>query len=96
MDLEDVEPILLRVAALVERGFSVQDARTLSASIAAQSVQSKREYRQRVRFRGAVVELQVVAFLDDFDAVDIDFITDPDLAQLIDKAINEHMESVGK
>lgn len=96
VDLEDVEPILRRVAALVERGFSEQDAKSLSSEISAQVVQSKREYRRRVRFSGADIELQVVAFLDDVDAVDIDFITHPALAQLIDKSIAEHMESVGK
>lgn len=96
VDLEDVEPILLRVAALVEGGFSEQDARALNSQISAQTVQSRREYQHRVRFNGTDTELQVVAFMDDVDAVDIDFVTHPELAQLIDKSISEHMESVGK
>jgi len=95
-DMEDVEPVLRRISTLIESGFSAEDAKSLAAKISAQELESEHEYRYRVRIDGTSADLRVVAFMDDVDAPDLAFFTQPALARSIQTAIGAYMTASGK
>jgi hypothetical protein len=95
-DVEDVEPVLARVAGLVDSGFTASDAKLVASTIAKQPVGSEREYRYPVRAAGGATELRIVAVMDDVDAPDLSFVAHPELARAIQAAIAQYMNEVGK
>lgn len=95
-DAEDVAPVLLRVSRLLSSGLDAADARSLARRINTQALESEKVYEYRVTYRGTRVDLRIVAFMDDIEAVDVAFFTSPALADAIAEQIAAYMEEVGK
>jgi hypothetical protein len=95
-DMEDVAPFLKRLVALVDSGFTSADAEVLADRISKQALDSEREYKYPAGTKSGRTPMRIVVFMDDVDAPDIAFFTEPALADQINAAMAKYFEAVGK
>jgi hypothetical protein len=95
-DAADVAPFLRRVAALVDSGFTVNDADSLAKQITKQALESERSYSFNVIIRDERATLRVVAVMDDVDSPDLAFFSSPTVRAHIDTALARYFRDVGK
>ncbi|HSD30299.1 MAG TPA: hypothetical protein VLB49_00170 [Gemmatimonadales bacterium] len=95
-DLQDVEPFLTRVVALLDSGFTSTDVKDLARTLAAQPAKSERRYEYTVIAGGTRGPLQILVFMDDVDSPDITFFADSGLAARIQAAAKQYFVDVGK
>ena len=93
---EEFQVFLLRVVALIEKGFSEREA----AHVAQLAVQMKhneeRVLEYEVVFLKQRVPLKVALFKDDVSSVDIAFYTEEALSRRLDEQMDLHFSEVGQ
>jgi len=94
-DQEGVEPLLLRLAGVVDSGFSHSDARALATRVAELELEQAGTWSYSVSFEGQSVPLVVEAFQDDHEAPDLYFFSTPSLAARIDSELKRFAEEQG-
>jgi hypothetical protein len=95
-DLEDVGPVLGRISSIIDSGFGTEDAESLSAWIARQSLDTEISYEYEVVFKGTSMPLTIVAFMDDVDTPDLAFFAPETLKTEIEDVVLSYLKEVGK
>lgn len=91
-DLPQVGPFLEGVAAIIDAGFSVEDAKRLADKIADLPVEEEMTAEYTVTFRGAEMPLRIEVFMDDVDAPDLSLFAPSPLADAIDQGMDKFLE----
>jgi hypothetical protein len=87
LELESCSKALRRVARLFSSGFGRDEADRLAREIDALPSEQRGQWTFTVGFEGGTATLAVQALVDDLSMVDLDFITTPEIATRIRKAI---------
>lgn len=94
VEIKHVQPLLRRVAHLLERGFSRSDADRLAAEIRAMPADQSRSWTFKVSYQHVDHPLEVRALLDELGTVDLDFATSAALGTAlrtdVDAYLNAH------
>jgi hypothetical protein len=95
-DMADIGPFLERLSEVTLRSFDRRRADLLTEWIGEQAIGSEASYIYAVVVDGRKTDMRVVVRIEDQDAVDLYFYTDPELARRIDLLMDEFLESVGE
>lgn len=87
LELADCGKALRRVARLFGSGFGRDEADKLAREIDALPSEQRGQWTYTVGFEGGTATLLVQALVDELSMVDLDFITTPEIATRIRKAI---------
>ena len=87
LELADCGKALRRVARLFASGFGRDEADKLAREIDALPSEQRGQWTYTVGFEGGTATLVVHALVDELSMVDLDFITTPEIATRIRKAI---------
>lgn len=87
LELESCGKALRRVARLFSSGFGREEADRLARQIEALPSEQRGHWTFTVGFEGGSATLAVQALVDDLSRVDLDFVTTPEIATRIRKAI---------
>jgi len=93
-NLEDIEPFLSKIAALVDSGLTAADIRAMADEIAKLPVGAQKEYRYNIKTKGGRASLRIGVVVDDDDAADLTFSTADDLTRRIDEAMGQFFEDM--
>ena len=95
LDMEDLQPLLARLAAEVD-GFGDTEIAAIAGEVGRMKVDSTREWKFMVRHGTVRTLLRIQVFLDDVDAPDIALWTSRELASTIGAVVETYMEQQGK
>jgi hypothetical protein len=94
VEIKHVQPLLRRVAHVLEQGFSRSDADRLAAEIRAMPADQSRSWTFKVSYQHVEHPLEVRALLDELGTVDLDFSTSAALGKVlrtdVDAYLNAH------
>ena len=93
-NIEDIEPFLSRIAALVDSGLTAADIRAMADEIARLPVGAEKEYRYNIKTKAGRASLQIGVVVDDDDTADLTFSTAGDLTRRIDEAMGQFFEDM--
>ena len=95
LDMEDLQPLLARLAAEVD-GFSDAEIAAIVREVKRMKVDSTREWKFTVRHGTVLTPLRIQVFLDDVDAPDLALWTSHELASTLGTVVETYMEQQGK
>jgi hypothetical protein len=95
-DMEDIAAFLERVSEVTHLSFDRRRAELLTKWIREQDVGSETRYVYAVVVEGRRADMEVVARIEDHDAVDLHFATHPELVRRIELLFDEFFADVGK
>ena len=94
-DSENVRPFLERLKPLIESGFSDEEILQVQRMMEVLKIDDEKELEFPIRYRGRQTVLRVGIFMDDVNAPDVYFFTDPELAKEIDKEMEKFADELG-
>lgn len=94
-DGENVRPFLKRLKPLVESGFADGEIAQVVQMLERLQIDEEREMEFSIRYRGKPTVLRIQIFMDDVNAPDVAFFTDPELAKEIDSAMEQFAAELG-
>ena len=86
-DSEEVGPFLARLKPLIELGFSDKEILQVQKTLESMKVDEEKDLEFPIRYQGEQTVLRIRIFMDDVNAPDLFFFTDPKLAEAIDAEI---------
>lgn len=93
VEIKHVQPLLRRVAHLMDQGFTRTEADKLAAEIRAMPAEQPKSWSYQVRYEGAMHPLEIRALLDELGTVDLDFATSPALAPVLRTDLDAYLNS---
>jgi len=94
-DSENVRPFLERLKPLIESGFSDEEILQVQRMMEVLKIDDEKELEFPILYRGRETVLRVGIFMDDVNAPDVYFFTDPELAKEIDKEMEKFADELG-
>ncbi len=91
LDLKELKSLLKSVQKLVPAGFGDEQTSKVDSAAHSMAIDQSKEFKFQVDFRGAKNSMRVQLKKDDFDAVSIWFIANPDLITEIRKAMRTYL-----
>ena len=93
VEIKHVQPLLRRVAHLMDQGFTRADADKVAAEIRTMPSEQPKSWSFQVRHEGGMHPLEIRALLDELGTVDLDFSTSPVLASSLRTDIDAYLNS---
>ena len=87
LDLADLTPLLKSVQRLIQSGFGDSEVAEIDAMARSMPVDQTKELKFQTVFHGTGTALRVQVKKDDVDAVSVRFLTSPQLAAEVQKAM---------
>ena len=94
-DGENVRPFLERVKPLVESGFADPEIAQVLQMMGRLEIDDEKDIEFSIRYRGKPTVLRIQIFMDDVNAPDVAFFTDPELAKEIETAMSQFADELG-
>ena len=95
VELRHVQPLLRRVAHVLETGFGRSDADGVASEVRVMPADQPMSWSFTVRYRRASHPLQVRALMDELGTVDVDFSTSAELAPVLRAEVDAYLNSHG-
>ncbi|MHC4473390.1 MAG: hypothetical protein ACYS99_20790 [Planctomycetota bacterium] len=96
LDLEDLGPLLERIAGLADDGFDADDAKHIAEAARGQEPGWVYSAEFRVKRDGTTTHLRVSVVMDDVDAPDLHVRASPELAAKIQAEMTRYAEERGR
>lgn len=93
VEIKHVQPLLRRVAHVMDQGFTRTEADKLAAEIRAMPAEQPKSWSYQVRYEGGMYPLEIRALLDELGTVDLDFATSPALARALRTDLDAYLNS---
>ena len=93
VEIRHVQPLLRRVAHVLQGGFGRAEADRLAAEIRTMPANQPMSWSFTVRYHGGDHPLQVRALLDELGTVDLDFATSPGLAPALRSDVDAYLNA---
>jgi len=94
-DSDQVRPFLERVKPMIESGFGDGEIAQVLQMMEGLKVDEEKEMELSIRYRGKQTVMRIDIFMDDINAPDMAFHTDPELAKEIDTAMKDFADELG-
>jgi hypothetical protein len=94
-DQDSVEPFLLKLAGMLDRGFTGAEARQLASQIASIPVDTSRSWTYSVSYLGRPTPLVIGAYQDDYEAPNLHFYSSESVTSSISHALETFSEEQG-
>lgn len=94
-DTPNLQPFLERLVPLVESGFGQAEVAEVMAAAVALKHNAEAEFSFNIRNRDTSARLEIGLFADDFEVVDVYFMSPPQLAKQIDAEIVSYFDELG-
>lgn len=95
VELRHVQPLLRRVAHVLDTGFGRSDADGISSEVRVMPADQPKSWGFTVRYRRASHPLQIRALMDELGTVDLDFSTSAELAPVLRAEVDAYLNSHG-
>jgi len=87
-EVEELQNFLLRVKTLVNSGFSESEILQVQTAAESMPIDSSKQLEFPIDFKGVNTSLKITLFMDECELPEVSFLTQPDLAEAIDREIN--------